>query len=86
MSQEGLPKQQVPGVGPRAGGDARTQPRSQREGEMREAGGSSVTLVTATPLASSTEPLWSGRLGVQHFLEATTGKINRWVEGEEVTA
>lgn len=53
---------------------------------MREAGGSSVTLVTATPLASSTEPLWSGRLGVQHFLEATTGKINRWVEGEEVTA
>lgn len=53
---------------------------------MREAGGSSVTLVTVTPLASSTEPLWSGRLGVQHFLEATTGKINCWVEGEEGTA
>ena len=50
---------------------------------MREAGGWSVTLVTATPLASSTEPLWGGRLGVQHFLEVTTGRIYCWVEGEE---
>lgn len=78
-------------MGPRAGGDARTQPRSQRGGEIREAGESSVTLVTAILLASSTEPLWSGRLGVQHFLEATTGKnqllgVRRRRDGLEVRA